>query len=81
MLKILIMNVCLICFYNCNGSTHSNQVNSCLDETACNYMDDNSCLYKDCEVFQSNTGGFIYNNYIVLNMVGFYVYYQLLDNK
>ena len=42
------MSVCLTYLYNCNGSTQSNQVNSCLDESACNYMDNNSCLYKDC---------------------------------
>ena len=41
-----------------------------------------SALFKDYEIYRKNNlGNFMYNNTIILNMVGFYVYYQLLDNK
>ena len=37
-----------------------------------------SCLYYDYEIFKTRFGTFIYNNTILLILIEFYIYYQLI---
>ena len=51
-LKIFFMVISVTILYNCKGSTQSSKIAICTNEAACNYMDENSCLYEESTILK-----------------------------